>query len=160
MLRTTIAIALLLTVTSSRADNDPSAHTAPARVARLDVEYRRVDTMQPAFDGRFQLAQSLRDDHRRAIAIRNSGIALSVLGTLSSIAGAVMVGTNACIDGCNYGSNRGNEERLADAGIGLLAVGQLSVIAGIPLWAGGQTRATRAAHALLSLSASGARVTF
>jgi hypothetical protein len=96
-------------------------------------------------------AQRLTEQHHDALVMRNSGIAITVIGSIATVIGASLMYANFC-DNCSGTATA--------AGVGLLSVGQLGVAAGIPLWAIGGARAAKAERAMLTLSAGGAKVTF
>jgi hypothetical protein len=96
----------------------------------------------------------LEEQAHNARVLRNTGIAFTVLGTVMTGLGVGLFMSGLCIDGCH-----GNDS-LTGAGIGLMTLGQTGVVAGIPMWAVGQTRVSRAEAAQVSLNSTGVTVQF
>jgi hypothetical protein len=115
------------------------AHLVPAAVAPQNLGLVRAHLEEQAHDAR---------------VLRNTGIAFTVLGTVMTGLGVGLFMGGFCMDSCH-----GNDA-LAPAGIGVLTLGQLGVVAGIPMWAAGQARASRAEAAQVSLNSTGVTVQF
>jgi len=152
-------LALSLVVTAS------TAYAQPCSVTQAAVDARGCTTIVPALEltgtDRLARAETLRDEYRHAVIVRNVGIALTAVGVVASVGGAVLGVENAglCFDNCSSEDNPGQDQRYA-AGVGLFAVGQIAATAGIAMWATGGAKASNAKRSLLSIGATGAMVRF
>jgi hypothetical protein len=133
MLRAIVATLIVLAFSSARADEPLTTSLLP--------------------DSQMQHAVDLRDQHRHAIAMRNAGIVLAVLGPVAVIAGTALEFHELLCDSCN-------DTAVVVTGAALVAVGTVATVASIPLWVIGQRRANRTKRAEVSLAAGGARLTF
>ncbi len=103
-----------------------------------------------AIEDRPALLRSLEEREQRGVAMWNTGIGLTVIGTLLTGIGAGLVVNGFCVDRCGIaGSNS------FVAGVALLVLGPLGVLPGVPLWAAGQAKASRTQATRLSLSSTG-----
>ena len=133
MLRALVATLIVLAFSSARADEPLTTSLVP--------------------NSQMQRAVELHDQHRHAIAMRNAGIVLAVLGPVVAIAGTALEFHELLCDSCN-------DTAIVVTGAALVAVGTVATVASIPLWVIGQRRASKTKRAELSLAAGGARLTF
>jgi hypothetical protein len=158
MLRSPIVLVIVFLAATSRADECTDLLAQPGALS-VDSECGRR-LLRRALDHSLSLEQlsTTPPDRHTALAMRNAGIALTVVGVVASVTGAVLVAKELCLDHCDKGW--GDSEQRFYGELSLLVLGQVSAISGIPLWATGQARVNAAERAKLSLAASGARLTF
>ena len=140
---TIVALAFLLCTTLARADEPVLC----APVALVEA------ATPPAL--RLRLPELAASEAQQARTVRNAGIAVTVVGSVFTVLGASLFMKNFCIDGCSHSTDGGLE-----AGIAMLAVGQLTVMTGVPILASGSARLRRAERTQLSLSATAATLSF
>ena len=147
-----VALAAVLFATTSYAE--------PCTIARAAVDASgctEIVALELSRESRFSVAQRLADEAHQAVVVRNTGIALTALGTIATVAGAVLWSSTICFDDC---PDDPNGDLKSNAGIGLLVVGQASAVAGISMWAAGGAKASKLSRALLSVGPMGATVRF
>ena len=140
MSRTMIAAIVPITLLAGLAHGD--VPSLPAPVSASTPPALRLDPTS--------LDRAIYDRHR-ALIMRNAGIALTVVGGVGLVAGAVTIASCSGHDGC-YGN--------LVYGAMTLGIAAVPAVTGIPLWVIGQKRADRAVNAVMSFSAGGVRLTF
>ena len=135
-----LVLSLALVSHVARADEDEPVVLVPARFVPLAVappqQRRLLDELHER-----------RDSGRRML---NGGIVSTVVGTVLTGIGVGLFMANLCFAGCSN-----DDGAAAAAGAALIGFGQVGVVTGIPLWAAGQYRVSRAETMELALSAGG-----
>jgi hypothetical protein len=134
----TIILSMLLVAGVARADDEPVL-IVPARLSALAIESPQ----------RLQLAELLRLREADARHLRTAGMVTTIVGTVVSVVGISLLASGLTAVG-------------EDAGLGgilsgapMLAIGQLAVVAGIPMWTVGQSRMSRAEAARIAVTPAG-----
>jgi hypothetical protein len=147
------SLVMLMTISAAHADEDQ----------QVEVDLRNGDVLVPAslvrqvLDPRYLdgLRSTLVVEEVRGKQLRNAGIATTVVGSLMTFVGVGLFMHGFCFDSCHDGDGG-----TFIAGATLIGLGQGGVLAGIPIWAAGQAKASRAEERRLSLNATGATLQF
>ena len=135
---------LVLTIVSSaaRADDEPRV-PVPASLLSPD--------MSP--ETRLLLHTGADSDARRNRGMAIAGVVMSLVGTALTAGGVALTMHGALCDSC------GGDDGGAQLGgsIAMMTIGPIAVLAGIPMWAVGQSRAHDAERAKIVLTPTGFR---
>jgi len=145
-MRRPVLVALSLVLCTSLARADEPVLCAPVALTEQAVT--------PAL--RLRLPEIAANEAQQARNMRNAGIAVTVVGSFFTLLGVGLFTKNFCIDGCQ---DHGSDGQL-QAGMAMLAIGQVTVLSGVPVLASGSARLRRAERTQLSLSSTAATLSF